>query len=224
MQEHNEILRQLVNDLFSAEEQLRLRELVLVRIPNVEAVLAFDDSIVGPSVRRLNCMNTGRYAVEDRDVFRPLQYCAMDFLKEKGADWEDDAEWLARDLVEMSSAHIEALVKNIGQIRHLPLGAALRNAVVKRKVTPATWKLVDRFTRIYNDAKHNFSHAKDTHMFSVEDALLSYFVCRKLALKLYPLATLETDMSIFQKVCDDAEMARITQWKINPLDEYVGSH
>ena len=198
-------MRQLVAELFSVEEQLRLRELVSVRIPNAESILAYDDSIVGPSMRRLNCMNTGRYAVEDRDIFRPLQYCAMDLLKDKGADWEDDAEWLARDLVEMSSAHIEALVKNIGQISRLPLGAALRNLAVKRKVDPVTWKQIDRFTRIYNDAKHNFNHTKDTHMFSVKDALLAYFTCRKLGAKLYPLANLVTDVNIFDKECDEAE-------------------
>lgn len=107
----------------------------------------------------------------------------------------------------MSSVHIEGLIKNIGNIFHLPLGAALRNTIVKRKVDPILWRQLDTFTRVYNDAKHNFSHEKDTHMFSVEDAVLSYFVCRKLGTKLYPLAKLVTDIKIFDRECAAEEIA-----------------
>jgi len=221
MEKHTETLRRLVAELFTADEQNRLKTLVAPKIPSAEAVIVYDESLGGPSITRLNCNNTGRYAGEDRDIFRPLQYCAMDFLKDQGADWKDDAEWLARDLVEMSSLHIESLIKNIGSVFHLPLGAALRNAIVKNKVDSTTWKQIDTFTHIYNDAKHNFSHAKDTHMFSVEDALLSYFVCRKLGAKLYPLANLATDIKIFDKECDEIEKARTLEWKVNPLDGEV---
>jgi hypothetical protein len=221
MKNHAETLWTLVAELFTDNEQKRLKVLVTPNIPSVEAVIIYDESLGGPSITRLNCNNTGRYAVEDRDIFRPLQYCAMDFLKDKGADWEDDAEWLARDLVEMSSLHIESLIKNIGSVFHLPLGAALQKAVVKSKVDPMTWKQINTFTHIYNDAKHNFSHAKDTHMFSIEDALLSYFVCRKLGAKLYPLAKLATDMKIFEKECDEVEKARMSKWKVDPLDGEV---
>jgi hypothetical protein len=204
MEKHTETLWQLVYELFTEEEQTRLRELLKHKIPDAKSIIAYDESLGGPSITRLTCHNSGRYAVEDRDIFRPLQYCAMDFLKDNGADWEDDAEWLARDLVKMSSLHIESLIKNIGDIFHLPLGAALRNAIVKRKVNPETWKQIDSFVYIYNDAKHNFSHPKDTHMFSVEDAILSYFVCRKLGLKLYSVARLATDIRIFETECAES--------------------
>lgn len=222
MENHTEILWRLVTELFADDEQKRLKVLVTPKIPNAQAVIVYDESLDGPSITRLNCNNTGRYAVEDRDIFRPLQYCAMDFLKDNGADWEDDAEWLARDLIKMSSLHIESLIKNIGNVFHLPLGAALRNVIVKSKVHSMTWKQIDTFTHIYNDAKHNFSHAKDTHMFSVEDALLSYFVCRKLGAKLYPLATLATDIKIFEKECDDVEKARMPKRMVNPFDGVSG--
>ncbi len=217
MKHHAEVLRQLVSELFTDEEIGHLQILVSVPVPDAKAILDFDDTIIGPSTRRLNCLNTGRYAVEDRDIFRPLQYCAMDFLKDKGADWEDDAEWLARDLVEMSSLHIESLIKNIGNVLHLPLGAALRNIIVRQKVDAITWNQIDRVTKIYNDAKHNFSHVKDTHMFSVEDAVLSYFVCRRLGLKLYPLADLATHMAIFESECSETEKDRISQQRCNLL-------
>src|SRR5512144_855749 len=134
MERHAETLRRLVSELFTEEEQIRLGELLTRKIPDANSIIGYDESLDGPSITRLNCHNTGRYAVEDRDIFRPLQYCARDFLKDKGADWEDDAEWLARDLVEMSSLHIESLIKNIGGVFRFPLGRALQEAVVKRKV------------------------------------------------------------------------------------------
>jgi hypothetical protein len=56
-------------------------------------------------------------------------------------------------------------------------------------------------------------------MFSVEDALLSYFVCRKLGMKLYPLAKLATDIKIFESNCAEAKKAQTPKWNINLLDE-----
>ena len=103
----------------------------------------------------------------------------------------------------MSSLHIESLIKRIGNISNLPLGQALRKAVVRRRIDPVTWGQIDRYTRIYNDAKHNLRHQKDSHMFSVEGALLAYFVCRKLGAKLYPLANLITDLSVFEVNCGE---------------------
>ena len=205
MKEHTEALWSLVTELFSDDEQERLRAVVEPKAPDADAVISFDDSLDGPSISHINCNRSGRYAIEDRDIFRPLQYCAMNFTSDKRPDWRNDPEWHTRDLIEMSSLHIESLIKNIGSVLHLPLGAALRNAIVKRKVDSTTWKQIEAFTHIYNDAKRNFSQAKDTHMFSVEDALLAYFVCRRLGSKLYPLADLATDIKIFEKECDEAE-------------------
>jgi len=206
MKEHTETLWRLTTELFIDDKQKRIRSLIENGSLDIEAVIALDETIEGPSVSRMNCNNEGRYEIADRDVFRPLQYCGMNFMRTQRLDWEDDAAWHTRDLVEMSSLHIESLVKRIGNVFNLPLGAALRNAIVKNKVDPVTWKQIDTYTRVYNDAKHNFSHEKDTHMFSVEDALLAYFVCRKLGAKLYPLANLVTDIKIFEKECDETEM------------------
>ena len=203
MKKHTETLWGVVAELFTEDEQKHLKVLVTPKIPDAKAVIEYDDILSGPSITRLNCNNTGRYVIDDRDVFRPLQYCAMNFRLEQKPDWKNDPEWHARDLIEMSSLHIESLIKNIGNIFHLPLGSALRNVVVKSKVDSQTWKQIEAFTHIYNDAKHNFSQSKDTHMFSVEDALLAYFVCRKLGMKLYPLANLATDLQIFEKKCEE---------------------
>ena len=219
MKKHTDVLRQLVTELFTEDEQARLRALVAEEIPNANAVLEYDESLEGPSITRLNCLNTGRYATDDRDIFRPLQYCAMNFRQENKSDWKHDSAWHARDLVEMSSLHIESLIKRIGNVLQLPLGAALRKAIVRRKVDPTTWRQIEAFTHIYNDAKHDFSHAKDTHMFSVEDALLAYFVCRKLGAKLYPLANMATNLKIFETECDEKEKAQISARNISSFSQ-----
>jgi hypothetical protein len=198
---HTKTLRYLASELFTEYEQRRLGELHQAYPPNLNILLDFDNSLHGPSIVRMYCKNEGRYEIADRSIFRPLQYCGVYFRRGVSKEWDADFLWLMRDVVEMSSLHIEGLVKKIGNVFHFPLGKALRNIIVKTKLDPITWRQIDTYTGIYNDAKHNFSHDKDTHMFSVEDPLLSYFICRKLGVKLYPLANLATDIKIFDKEC-----------------------
>ncbi len=62
---------------------------------------------------------------------------------------------------------------------------------------PVTESLAGRFVPVYNEAKHAFDHEKDTHRYSVKDAVLAYFVCRRLGARMYPVARLCTDLSIF---------------------------
>ncbi len=221
MKNHTETLLRLVKELFAPEEAKQLRLLTETMPLNLDQLTAFDEKLVGPSISRINCERSGRYEIPDRDIFRPLQYCGMYFKAMVSKENIDDPLWLTRDIVEMSSLHIEGLIKNIGNVFHLPLGAALRNAIVKKKVDPTTWNQIDGFTHIYNDAKHNFSHAKDTHMFSLEDAIMSYFVCRNLGVKLYPLARLATDIRIFDKECEKSEKSRMPSWIVNSPDEKV---
>ena len=132
---------------------------------------------------------TGNYAPEDRDVFRPLQYCADYFqLMTEGR-----GEWMTREIVHMSALHLEALVQRIGLSHRLPLGRAIRETMFREKVDSRTWQLLDDFRDIYNAAKHDMGHEKDTHLFSVEDAILAYVVCRKLGIRLHCLADLNTN-------------------------------
>jgi hypothetical protein len=212
MQIHTDKLWQLATEIFAPNEAVTLKKLV-ESVP-FDAILLqkFDDSLPGPSLSRMNCKNEGRYEIADRDIFRPLQYCGMHFGIAIKGNWDDDSLWQMRSVVQMSSLHIEGLIKNIGSVFHLPLGAALRKAIVKAKVDALTWAQIEDYTHIYNDAKHNFGHEKDTHMFSIEDAVLAYFVCRKLGVKLYPLADLATDITIFEKECDEAEISHMPQW------------
>jgi hypothetical protein len=109
-----------------------------------------------------------------------------------------DLDWHARDIVEMSGLHIESIVKRVGTIFRLPLGALLANSRVRRRLDATTLDRLRRFTSFYNDAKHNMRQEKDSHLFTVQDALVAYFISRKLGLSLYSLAGLATDLAIFE--------------------------
>lgn len=171
---------------------------------DLHAFTSFDYSVGGPSVLTiadpvfgggpLNMpgQGVGRYAVGDREVFRPLQYCSAHLMMVR-----EDASWLARAVVTDSSAHIEALLKRIGRFPRLTFGALLRKRAISAVVDSVTLDQALRFAPINNSAKHDFDHPKDTHMFSYDDALSAYFICRRLALRLYPLAQISTDMSVF---------------------------
>jgi hypothetical protein len=198
MDTYTTILWRLAAELFNAQEQSQLRGLAAAQVPNLEAVTAYDHSLGGPSMSRLTHNHTERYALEDRAVFRSLQYCAMDMTRVNGTDWENDAKSFSRDLMENSSKHINALLDNIGGTYYLPFGKALRNAAIKRKVDSRTWGQINALLDISNDAKRQFGRNKVTAAFSVEDALLVYFICRKLGMRLYPLAKLSTNMQLFE--------------------------
>lgn len=118
-----------------------------------------------------------------REVFRPLQYCQAYFGMQD--------EWVNRAIVEMSCAHLEALVKRIAGAPRVPLGSALRQALAKRRMPEATGQLVDAARQIYNEAKHDFDHELDTHRFSREDSLMVFFSARRLGALLYSLAGVE---------------------------------
>lgn len=163
-------------------------------------LLELDRNLGGPGFSNVSCNGTGRYHVEDRDVFRPLQYCSMYF---KMAYEGSDAHWLTRTLVQMSSLHVEGLVKSMVGGSMQPLGRVLRTPSVRQRLDPVIWNRINQFTSIYNEAKHNLNHPKDTHLFSIEDALLSYIIARKLAAALYPVARIHTELTIFSQECPE---------------------
>lgn len=191
---HTPTLQYLCRELLGPAEERQLEALVksAVSAPlNFEAVIAFDDSLVGPSLSRLREV---RYQPADRDVFRPLQYVDMEF---RAAIRFGEMEWRARDIVEMASLHVESLIKRIGRVGRMPLGAALGNVLVQRRVDAVTYRRIRRYVAVYNAAKHDMDQPMGTHLFSEEDAVRAYTICRKLALPLYPLAGLVTDMRTY---------------------------
>ena len=155
-----------------------------------DQLLELDEIMGGACMTRLtNPAGKGQYNLDDRDVFRPLQYCAMYFYRK--ADMTE-VESFTRAIVQMSGLHIESLIGRIGEMFGMTLGQALHHWRMKKRIGNFTWQCVDRFRKIYNSAKHDVDHEMDTHMFSVEDAVLAYIVSRKLGDGLYPLAKLKT--------------------------------
>jgi hypothetical protein len=160
---------------------------------NLEALCNLDDSIPGPSINRLADAvrerlefsdGFDRLSVDDRDVFRPLQYCAMAFKAQ-------DLEWRTRDVVENGGLHLEALVKRVGGISRVPLGAAVRQ--LRGKLGPFEPQL-QSYADLHNDAKHEYAHEFGTHMFSVSDAVFAYIISRVIGVFLYPRASLKSDL------------------------------
>jgi len=115
---------------------------------------------------------------------------------------EDEIKWVTREIVHMSGLHLESLLKRIGRVRRpWPLGKLLAEHSIQSRLSPLTRLRIDRFRNAYNAAKHDVDHAKDTHLFSTEDAVLAYIISRKIGMLLYPQARLRTDMAIFEQEC-----------------------
>lgn len=183
---HSEQLLELASYLFDPRSLAVLRSLSTTAPADIAALLDLDGQIGGLGISNINCGNSGIYAIEDRDVFRPIQYCAMIFSS------ADHMEWHARDIVLMSGLHLESLIKRVSRVYSLPLGALLQKAAVRRELDPACMQMLQKFADFYNDAKHNVGHEMDTHLFSAGDAIVAYLVSRKLGLSLYPKARLST--------------------------------
>lgn len=198
MAAHYRTLAILATDILTESEIEELGQLFSEEPFNLQELVQFDQRLGGPGFSNVSCQGHGRYHVEDRDIFRPLQYCSRYFeLAYEGSE----PEWLTRSLVQMSSLHIESLVKRIAGGSQYPLGRVLRDIRVRQKIAPDVWLRIDSFTRIYNEAKHTVNHPKDTHLFSVEDAIMAYLIARKLAISLYPVTRLYTDLTVFSEEC-----------------------
>lgn len=189
MSGHTLTLRQLARELLSVEQSARLDQVIGDGAIDFRGLVELDESLGWASMGNVSAGGTGNYAPSDRAVFRPLQYCASYFgMMGKGSD----AEWLTRETVHMASLHLESLASRISLTNSLPLGRAVRAGIFRQQVDPATWDVLDRFRHVFNAAKHDMRHPKDTHLFSKEDAVLAYFVCRALGRRLRHLAKLDT--------------------------------
>jgi hypothetical protein len=193
---YTDTLYALAADLQTPAEEASLLEIVTDWPASYAALIELDRSLGGPGFSNIDHENRGLYAIEDRDIFRPLQYVSTYFKMSADGSL---APWLTRTLVQMSGILLESLIKRIAGVDRLPLGAALAKPLAKRKINGENWDQLQQFSRIYNAAKHHVNQPKDTHLFSMEDAILAYYVARKLAADLYPLATLSTDIEIFDE-------------------------
>ena len=137
---------------------------------------------------------TGAYHSLDRDVFRPLQYCAAMFLTHF-----IDAD--TRYLVDNSCGHVESLLKRIlahssgdGDVEK-PMGGVIHDLAKSpeplRSPGPNLLDVSTLVNAVYRDAKHEFEfdpfdrtleYQSDldltAHLFSYDEAVLIYFGCR----------------------------------------------
>ncbi len=200
MHVHTKVLWELAEALLSEAELEYVKVLVERRPLDYALLIEFDQMLGGPGISNVDCFGFGRYAIPDRDIFRPLQYLDTYFAM---VAEESRAEWLTRELIHLSSLHIENLVKRMSRKSRLPLGALLRESTVRSKIDTDLWTRITVFTRIYNDSKHNVSHPKDTHLFSIADTVIAYAVCRRFAQLLYPHVRLTTDFATFERPCEE---------------------
>jgi hypothetical protein len=190
------ILHALAKDLLTPD-QFRMLNAWRFTFPQDYAELVrFDLSLGGPALTRVSAKNLGRYNIADREVFRPYQYCEQYFVMVANGS---GAEWLTRSIVHMSSVHLESLTKRIGHVPMLPLGTALREPSIQRAVHPQTILQLKAYAQVFNAAKHDVDHEMDTHLFSMDDAVLAYITSRVLGMKLYPLSSLKTHMDVFDQ-------------------------
>jgi len=182
-------LRELATDVLTTEECDAVRSLVLTGHEVSSGFSALDARIGGPLWYGAP-QQDHYYHLDDREVFRPLQYCQM-YIGRVFAD--PDGSWFTRSTVQMGGLHLESLVKRVAVVAWGPLGQIVsHNPVFKQRIAADQRSLLLRFARAYNLAKHDVSHPMGTHLFSLEDALCAYLVARKLGVSLYPFARLRT--------------------------------
>ncbi|THF76523.1 hypothetical protein [Cohnella fermenti] len=103
-----------------------------------------------------------------------------------------DFDWVTREIIHMGGLHLESLIKRLFNIDRFPLGQALASPLAKFKLDSQLYLNLKEIIKPYNNAKHHLDHKKDTHLFSVECAILYYLSVRKISLKLMPIVHLYT--------------------------------
>ncbi len=137
---------------------------------------------------------TGTYHIEDRSIFRPIQYCATVLLR----------QFIAVDtryLVDNSCGHIESILKRIlvdltgSQRIEKPMGAVISDLCEENEFRDRAGSEILAASRaineVYRSAKHDFDYDYnensflqsspldlESHLFSYEEAAISYFGCR----------------------------------------------
>jgi hypothetical protein len=184
-------LNTILNKYFSENDIIKINQ--LCSKTDFEDILAFDRLIGGIGIFNINIGRTGRYNVEDRDVLRPLQYIYMNLNIH-----QDSLSWYTRDIIHMCGLHLESIVKRITKKNRVPLGKSLFDGKLKSIIDSELLSDIKIIAVLFNAAKHEVSRNKDEHLFSIEDALLCYFITRKLADNLYPYIKLYTNPEVWK--------------------------
>lgn len=136
---------------------------------------------------------TGKYNIEDRPIYRPLQYALRDSIQ---VWWEPRS----RSSVEMSCAHIEQVLKKIfgKQIKGAekkPMGTIISAIEKKELLNSDLIQYLWKINTLYRMAKHDFDYkwnseepesTMGSQTFNNYEALAMYFICRKIGVQILP--------------------------------------
>jgi hypothetical protein len=191
-------LRALAQSGLSSEQWSVLTAVAHADPPDVAAIADFDDTVDGPSMRRLNSgrdrpgtlgiagYGKGAYQLGDREVFRGLHYCGS-YLH------SSSIEALMRPLVMDGGTHLEALLKRMTGRSRWHLARLAKHPDVRARLGVETAHRIYSYADINNAAKHPYGLAPDGHLFSLTDGIYAYFAARMLALDIYPEVRMVTD-------------------------------
>jgi hypothetical protein len=157
-------------------------------IESVELTTELDKTIEGMGIHNVNKRDerghlTGNYQVNDRSIYRPIQYVWVKLYS------DINIEWSSRDIVSESCFHVESCLDryceekiygSFGKILHSKLGRTLPVQI---------WNPLYSMSKVYNLAKHRIPEQLnyEDHLFSEADALATYFICRKLGIEILKL-------------------------------------
>ena len=147
-------------------------------------MLPIDKTIPGLGLHNINERTdagglTAVARIEDRPIFRPIQYVGM-YLQ------SSSPEWLTRNIVTMSCLHVENSLKRRLNIEgRLSIGMILTRSKARSLSADLHNVLQELNEVVYNRAKHSIEViGVDRHMFSIADSLAVYFTCRTLGYRL----------------------------------------
>ncbi len=113
--------------------------------------------------------------IEDRPIFRPIQYVGMYLCN-------SSLEWLTRNIVTVSCLHVEnSLKRQLKVDGRLSIGMILKRGKARSLDADLLETLWELNEAVYNPAKHSIELTyADGHMFSIADSLAIYLICRTL--------------------------------------------
>ena len=196
---HSEVLR--IGAVAVTDGESALRDLIPI-----------DETISGLGQHNIN-ERTGRETVtavariEDRPIFRPIQYVGMYLC-------HASLEWLTRSIVTVSCLHVEnSLKRQLKVDGRLSIGMILKRGKARSLDADLVETLWELNQAVYNQAKHTIEHTyTDGHMFSIEDALAVYLICRTLGSRILENSGITTkyDEPVFDKEVRAASNQRTT--------------
>ena len=153
-----------------------------------ELLLPIDQAIPGVGIHNVDEVSSGVYRIEDRPIFRPIQY-VYSHLNTR------DIEWFTRDIIKYSCLHVENSLKlRLDVDGPYSIGMILKRSESKKLNVGLSGVLQQLNSLVYNRAKHTIERNNiESHMFSVSDAVAIYLSCRMLG------AYLLRDISITTK-------------------------